>query len=1467
MKQKNSYAKKQTFSLACSGFFFFLLLILTFNKVVHGQTPVIPSPCTSTPIDIGGHTVQFNGVIYNYPASGQSTWLYTVDNNGYNPNLSHIGFSLNFSCLNLVYNGGNVAAGKWSVSGGVYTFTQGAGIPQVVNPDPRTGIIGIKFDEGLTTNQISRYYFTINGNYRVSDIVTAGEKSSQQINYANICGPSPTCQLTGCSITPNCTVGNHVSCYGGSDGSTNISASGGAGPYSVSGSPTTGLSQGTYNYIITDIHGCTASCSVTINQPTQLSSNCVVVNHVSCHGGNDGSVNLNPSGGTPPYSISGPTSGLSAGTYTYVITDAKNCTTSCTLTITQPDPLTVNCYVLDHVSCNGYSDGSVSVNPSGGTGPYVITGATTNLSAGTYSFLVTDANGCTVSCSLTVSEPPPLTANCLITNSISCNGGNDGAVNVQVNGGTAPYVVSGATSGLSAGTYTFIVTDKNGCQANSTIELTDPDPLVFNCSVTQHVTCNGGSDGSVSVSASGGTPPYIVSPAQNGLSAGTHTFTVTDANGCTETCTVTISQPMAISSSFSATACDSYVLPWGTSVNSNGNYQHVYTSVDGCDSLVTANITINYSTSSSESATACDTYTWAVNGQTYTTSGTYTYVGMNADNCPHTYTLNLTVNYSTSSSESATACDTYTWAVNGQTYTTSGTYTYVGMNADNCPHTYTLNLTVNYSTSSSESATACDTYTWAVNGQTYTTSGTYTYVGMNADNCPHTYTLNLTVNYSSTSTQNITACNSYTWPVNGVTYTSGGTYTHFNSNSSGCPQTNTLNLVLSAINVSVSVNSPIPCFMGSTCVTVSATGGIQPYSGTGVICGVTEGLQTFTVSDNAGCVASASITLSQPSKIEVSFNTIPASCNLANGSVTANVSGGTPAYSYSWSSGHTTASVSGLAAGTYSVTITDANGCVCVKSVTVGSGEISPYTPGAISGPVGVCRNTNNHVFTIDPVPNASSYIWTLPVGMTGSSTGTSITVNISSTYSGGFICVQSQNICGISSSSCANVPVLTVKPSKPCPISGPTQACGGNIITYSIPNTPNATSYTWAVTGGPTIVGGQGTNTVQISVPLTFGQGILSVRAENCRGISEPCAIYITGIPQHSSALFGPTYVCAGTNGVGYSISNVIGVDYTIWSVTSGNMVIASQNGFSATVNFLSNFTTGVLTVTTYNSCGSFARNYTIRSTPSQPGSVSGPLFNTCGLKGVVYTLPPVDGATSYTWTVPAGVTIVANNGNSITVDFNDPNFWKGNFCVTANNHCGPSVARCWIVSTRPPQSDPIQGPNSVCKSASSVSYSIPPVTGATGYMWSVSGGASLTFTGTSAQVNFNGATGSSVTITVNTFNACGVGSPTNYTVLVNHSCRSEEEANLIEKSDWIVVSPNPTRDHVQVTLFSYTDKSAQVSIKDLTGRTIIREELKLHKGQSNLQYDLSGFAKGVYMIILKHSDGVLQTEKVILD
>ena len=201
------------------------------------------------------------------------------------------------------------------------------------------------------------------------------------------------------------------------------------------------------------------------------------------------------------------------------------------------------------ISCFGGTT-TVHVTATGGTGPYTGTGDFPQ-GAGSHTYTVTDANGCTSDTTVTLSQPPALVASSSNT-PILCNGGSS-TVTVSATGGTAPYTGTG-TASRSAGTYSYTVTDANGCMATTTGNITQPSALSASSSKTA-ILCNGGSS-TVTVSATGGTAPYSGTGTFS-RSAGTYSFTVTDANSCTATTTGNITQPSALTLSLQAGACSS----------------------------------------------------------------------------------------------------------------------------------------------------------------------------------------------------------------------------------------------------------------------------------------------------------------------------------------------------------------------------------------------------------------------------------------------------------------------------------------------------------------------------------------------------------------------------------------------------------------------------------------------------------------------------------------------------------------------------------------------------------------------------------------------------------------------------------------------------------------------------------------------------------------------------------------------
>ncbi|MCK7460590.1 MAG: hypothetical protein MZU84_00090 [Sphingobacterium sp.] len=301
-----------------------------------------------------------------------------------------------------------------------------------------------------------------------------------------------------------------------------------------------------------------------------------------CFGDALGTATATPSGGIGPYTYSWNSApvqttqtatGLVAGTYIVTVTDANSCIKTASVTITEPSLLVIATAKTD-VACFGNATGSITATPSGGTGPYIYswdtapvqtTATISGLIAGTYTVTVTDANNCTKTASVTISEPASALSISTSQTNVICFGGSTGTATVTPSGGTAPYTYSWDTTpvqttstaaGLAAGTYNITVTDANSCTATTFVVITQPATgMSGSISSQTNVLCFGNITGSVTVLGAGGTPSYEysldggayqVSGTFNTLIAGSYIVTVGDATmTCTFDVPVTITEPLA----------------------------------------------------------------------------------------------------------------------------------------------------------------------------------------------------------------------------------------------------------------------------------------------------------------------------------------------------------------------------------------------------------------------------------------------------------------------------------------------------------------------------------------------------------------------------------------------------------------------------------------------------------------------------------------------------------------------------------------------------------------------------------------------------------------------------------------------------------------------------------------------------------------------------------------------------------
>ncbi|HBS87840.1 MAG: hypothetical protein A2W91_11005 [Bacteroidetes bacterium GWF2_38_335] len=372
-------------------------------------------------------------------------------------------------------------------------------------------------------------------------------------------------------------VSENVNCFGGSDGSINVTVDGGGEPISYDWSTgshsqdLTGLAIGTYNMTLTDDFGCVLNESVVITQPTLLTAG-VSSTNVTCYNGTNGTGTVSPSGGTPPYAYYWSNGGTTAtitnlypATFFVNVVDANGCAAATnSITITQPAILSSSVTGSD-ATCYGDADGDANLTVTGGTTPYtyVWTGGyftqdLTNVLAGTYNVTVTDACSGHTYQTVIIAQPEQLSTS-PISFDVSCYGGNDGEASVSATGGKTPYSYnwsvggsSSMVSGLTAGTYYVTVADGCGDQSVESVVVDQPDVLAADVAGTD-VSCYGYGNGQATVSATGGTTPYLYSWSNGqhtqtavGLFPGTYIINVVDANGCLSSDIIEIGQPDAI---------------------------------------------------------------------------------------------------------------------------------------------------------------------------------------------------------------------------------------------------------------------------------------------------------------------------------------------------------------------------------------------------------------------------------------------------------------------------------------------------------------------------------------------------------------------------------------------------------------------------------------------------------------------------------------------------------------------------------------------------------------------------------------------------------------------------------------------------------------------------------------------------------------------------------------------------------
>ncbi len=789
-----------------------------------------------------------------------------------------------------------------------------------------------------------------------------------------------------------------------------------------------------------------------------------------------------------------------------------------------------------------------------------------------------------------------------------------------------------------------------------------------------------------------------------------------------------------------------------------------------------------------------------------------------------------------------------------------------------------------------------------------------------------TYNWNLPSGWSGTSSTNT---------INTTAGNTGGVISVTTTNACGTSAAQTLNVNLGTSPAqpgSISGNASV-CSGITQTYSVSAVAGATSYLWTvpsGWAGASTTNAITTIPSSTGGIVSVVAINdcgTSSAQLINVVVNSAPAQPTIINGnaSVCAGISGvysigpvsGATTYTWTlpsgWSGTSTTPSITttpGASSGTIYVTVTNSCGVSPAQSLNVTSSAAAPSTPGSIIGNSTVC-SSSSQTFTVNSVANATSYIWNLPSGWSGTSTTNSITYTVGTT--GGTVTVAAQNGCGTSSAQNTAVSV-NQSPNTPGTIAGSTSVCAGTTQGYFITLVSGATSYTWTLPSGWL---GSSSST---SISTTAGaSGTISVTANNalCSSPAQTLAVTVNTVPTAPANISGSTTVCSGSNET-YTAASVAGASSYVWTLPSGWSGSSTTASITASVGT----TGGTISVTASNSCGtSSATNYgvSVSVPPAQPSSITGNT-NVCLGANETYSIASVSGATSYVWTLPSGWS-GSSNSTSITATTG-----TGGGIISVNGMngacAGPAQLLTVIFTTAPATPGTISGPTSVC-AGSTNTYYVAPVANANTYTWTTPAG----FTGTSTNDSITVVAGTnSGSISIVAVGTCGTsasnaasitvnalpstptitpsgnilsssaatgnqwslnGSPISgataqfytmtgagfYTVTVTNANGCSATSAVFnntgisesELSNLFTMFPNPTQDVVSITV--NTDKTIEsATITNVLGKVVKTINAKSFKATSTLTVEVKDLSSGIYFVSLD-IEGQMVSKKLIVE
>ncbi len=728
---------------------------------------------------------------------------------------------------------------------------------------------------------------------------------------------------------------------------------------------------GNYRVVVTDsLNGCTSTAAIVVIQNPVVTATATVGQNIACFGANNGSASVVAAGGTGNFAYQWSNSaataavtGLIAGTYTVTVYDGNNCTTTASIVITQPTQLAANASATPQTS-NGSADGSATAAPTGGTAPYGYqwsnngtTATINNLLPGSYTVTVTDGNNCTSVQTVNVNS-----FNCTIQaavneQNVTCFGANNGTAAVTTTNATPPFnylwsnnATTPSISGLAPGQYSVTVTDGSNCPSQLTFAITQPNALNVNATSTD-ASGPVASDGTASAGSTGGTPAYTykwntnaTTPGITGLAAGVYTVTVTDANNCSATQTVTVSFincTLATAFSNANPTCNGAANGEATVTVSSGATPFVYQwSNEATTPKITGLVAGTYTVTVTD-ANGCSITAETTLSQPAALSLSIT-ATVNPD-CPNSVNGSITA-----AATGGTGTLSYQWN-NGQKDPTAinlavGTYTVVITDANSCSTTQTATLTSVDATPPVIVNTVPATLPIGLSGTI-----TVTLQNLNVqvtDNCTIAtggiVIVPTTFNCSQIGVRTVTVTAT---DASGNTSTSTYSVTVVDNLAPilGCPNS----ITRCAPDNTVTYQAPTVsdnCIFGGS---FNQPSGLP--SGAQFPIGLTVNTYSYTdASANVG-TCSFEVTILAPVTVTV-VNVVNEIGNQSNGSINIIVGGGLSPYTFQWKKngvdipGATSEDLTGIGIGSYTVVVTDNFGCTFTSPAIViaTSGTIEP---------------------------------------------------------------------------------------------------------------------------------------------------------------------------------------------------------------------------------------------------------------------------------------------------------------------------------------------------------------------------------------------------------------------------------------------------------------------------------------------------------------------------------------------